>query len=54
MFAVKTRPLLSDTRFVEHILGFEDSLLRRLQHSIQTTQNAHWQNHIRILAAFEQ
>ena len=46
--------LLGDARLVEHLLGFEHGLLRRLQHGIHAAQDAHGQDDIGILAALEQ
>ncbi len=46
--------LFRDAGFVEHLLGIEDSLLCRLKHRIETPQDAHWQDHVRILATLEE
>ena len=46
--------LLGDARLVEHLLGLEHRLLGRLQHGIHAPDDAHGQDHIRVLAALEQ
>ena len=46
--------LLGDARLVEHLLGFEHGLLRRLQHGIHPAQDAHGQDDIGVFAALEQ
>ena len=46
--------LLGDARLVEHLLGFEDGLLRRLQHGVHAAQDAHGQDHVGVFAALEQ
>jgi hypothetical protein len=46
--------LLSDSSFIEHFLRVEDCLFGWFQHRIHAPNNAHRQNHIWILATFEQ
>ena len=46
--------LLGDARLVEHLLGFEHGLLRRLQHGVHAAQDAHGQDDVGIFAALEQ
>ena len=47
-------PLLGDARLVEHLLGVEHRLLRRLEHRVHAPDDAHRQDHIGILAALEE
>ena len=46
--------LLGDARLVEHLLGVEHRLLGRLQHGIHAPDDAHRQDHVRVLAALEE
>ena len=46
--------LLGDARLVEHLLGFEHRLLGRLQHRVHAADDAHRQDHVRVLAALEE
>ena len=47
-------PLLGDAGLVEHLLGVEHRLLGRLQHGIHAPDDAHRQDHVRVLAALEE
>ena len=46
--------LLGDARLVEHLLGLEHLLLRRLQHRIHASDDAHRQDDVGVLAALEE
>ncbi|BFU91373.1 MAG: hypothetical protein NTAFB01_25600 [Nitrospira sp.] len=48
------RALLSDACHIEHLLGVQHLLLGRLEHRIHAPDDAHRQNHIRILAPLKQ
>ena len=44
------RPLICDTRIIQHFLHFQNCRFGILQHGIQTANNGHRQNNITILA----
>ena len=46
--------LLGDARLVEHLLGLEHLLLGRLEHRVHAPDDAHRQDHVRVLAALEE
>ena len=46
--------LLGDARLVEHLLGVEHLLLGRLEHRVHAPDDAHRQDHVRVLAALEE
>lgn len=54
MRLAKRRALLCDARLIEHHLDIEYLLLRRLQHGVHAPDNAHRQDYIGVLAAFEE
>ena len=41
-------------RLVEHLLGVEHLLLGRLEHRVHAPDDAHRQDHVRVLAALEE
>jgi hypothetical protein len=45
--------LLGDARLIQHFFGIEHGFLGRLQHRIHAAQDAHGQDHVRVLAALE-
>jgi len=46
--------LLGDARLVQHLLGFKNGLLRRLQHRVHAPQHTHGEDDIGIFAPPEQ
>ncbi len=46
--------LLGDAGLIEHLLGFEHSLLGRFKHGVHAADDAHRQDHIGVLAALEE
>jgi len=50
----KRGALLGDAAFIEHLLGVQHGLLRRLEHGIHPPDDAHRQDHVRVLAALEE
>ena len=48
------RPLFGDARLVKHFLGLEHILLGRLEHRVHAPDDAHRQDHVRVLTTLEE